>query len=469
MPSADSPHELARSLTLVDAVALFVGIILGSGIFFAPAAVALVTPSLGGQLAFWLAGGLIAAAGAFTYAECATRMPRDGGFLVYYREAFGGRVAFAAGWAALVVTYPASLGAIARGAVGYAAALVPGAAKAETAVAVLVVLAIAGLNSLGAHAGPWTQRALTGVKVAALVLLCLAALVGGTSAAGRPGDVAAAITSGAADAPLAAGGFATWALVIGALVAVLWTYDGWTDVTMIAGEVREPEKNLVRAVTIGLVVLVALYVLVQVAVHLLLGAAAAGSSQVLADATTRGLGERAGRLLAALAVVSSLGSLNGILLASSRLGYAMAREGLLPAWLGVVAPGRGVPLRSTWVLALIACVYAASGSFRELLAFFGQTIWVFYGATAVALLVLRRRGARAGAQGATVAGPVAPIVLIVAALAMTTSLAVESPTRMLIGLALLAAGAPVYGLMQKFVVARSASSSARGQSSLGGR
>lgn len=426
----------SRRLDLTDAVALFVGIILGSGVFVAPREVTAAAPELPVAIALWLGGAFVAACGACTYAECASRLPSNGGFFVYYRAVYGEWLAFVGGWAAQLVTYPASIAAIAVLGASYLVQLTGLGASRVSIVASAMLVVSAALHVIGVRVGAWSQRVLTLAKVLVVVLVCLAALF----ASGTPAT--------AISAPLAAGA------LVPAFVGILWAYDGWSDVTLVAGELKRPERDLGRAVVLGIVTLACVYVLVQVSVVLLLGApAAAVSEAVFADAARAGLGDAGARLVGVLVVVSTFGSVNGIVLTASRLGQAMALEG---AFFGYFAESsrRGTPTRSIVLLAAACLAYVWGSDFRGLLAFFGQTIWTFYGLTGIALLVLRRRGVGADHAWRAPVGPIAPYVLITTAIVMTVLLARESPSRFAIGLGLTALGLPVYALWKRTRTAR---------------
>lgn len=419
---------LRRHLGLVDAVSLFVGIILGSGIFVAPAAVAGATASPWAAVALWVAGGVVCACGAVCYAECASRLPRSGGFFVFYREAFGESVAFVSGWAALTVTYPASIAAIALVLARYASDLAGPPTENRWIAATAIVLA-GVVNAAGLRTGPRAQRVLTVTKVGALALLCVAALAGARGAAvGAP-------------VPTATDGIA----LLGAVLVLLWTYDGWSDVTLVAGEVRDPGRNLGRAVLIGALTLAALYALVQVAVAILLSPERAASSpQVVAEAVEAGLGPGASKLVAVLVVVSTFGSVQGVILTTARLGFAMAAEGVFPSRFGTIHPRLHTPAASTaWVVAT-ALVYVFVAEFRVLLSYFSFAVWCFYGLTACALLILRRRAVGEPVAWRAPAGVIPPVVLLSTGATVTIGLAIGEPARAAAGLAMLAAGFPVY-------------------------
>lgn len=424
---------LARRLSVWDAVAIYVGVIIGSGIFVAPAGVAGAAPGLGSASLLWLAGGVVAACGAFCYAECGARLPKSGGFYVFYRAAYGEPVAFVGGWAAILITYPASIAGIALVFGRYLAELVPALAEAVPATGAAALLTAGLINYVGVQSGAWTQRLLTGVKVLAIVLLCIAAMLGGEpSSAALPSPALFSFTDDI--------GLLTTAMVI-----LLWTYDGWTDFTLVAGELKDPGRTLKRTVIISTLIVTATYSLVQVAVTSLLGSTQAAASEgVLAAAAEAGLG--AGRWVALLVVVSTLGSINGVVLAGSRVGFAMAGDKVLPAWFGAVHPRFQTPSRSLLALVGASLVYVFVADFKELMAFFSFNVWIFYGLTAVALVLLRRRGVGDPGETRAPLGLLCPTVVLGTGAAMSTSLLLDNPTSSLLGLVALFAGFPMYWL-----------------------
>ncbi len=437
-PAGAGPGDegLRRHLGLLDAVALYVGIILGSGIFVAPKHVAAAAPSPTAAVGLWVVAGLVAACGGLCYAENAARLPRTGGFYVFYREALGDAVAFVGGWAGVLVTYPASIAAIALIFASYLRRVVPVPVH-ETVLAAAGILFCTALNAVGLRTGPIAQRVMTLAKVGALGLLCLAAAVaarGGAGGGPEPEPI-----------PSAAG-----AALLAALVVVLWTYDGWSDVTLVAGEVLDPRRNLGRTVILGSAALIVLYGGVQWAVETALpGAEAATSGEVVAEAVGSALGDGMGRVVAALVVLCTLGSVQGIVLTSSRLGYAMARDGVFLRPFGTIHPRWNTPVFSLGWIAAVSCVYVFSQTFRGLLELFSFSVWIFYALGAVCLWRLRWRGV--GGPDAWVApgGWAPPVVVWVTAVAMTSGLLAQQPRRCLAGLALLLTGFPVYVIWKR--------------------
>ena len=422
---------------LADATAIYAGIILGSGIFVAPAAIAGAVPSIPAALGLWICGGGVAACGASCYAECAARVPSNGGFFVFNREAYGPAIAFVGGWAAIFVTYPASIAAIALVFAEYLAKAtgVTGWER-TTAASALVLTAI--LNVAGLRTGPRAQIVLTSTKIAALGALAAAALF----AEGR-----AAPAAGVTAAPAETTSSAAW---LTALMIMLFAYDGWSDVTLVAGEVKNPGRNIGRAVLLGTLVLTMLYGLTQVAVMTALpGGRAAGSVQPVAAAVEATLGSAAGRGVSALVVVATFGSILGTVLTVSRLGFAMAESGAFLRSLATLHPRWGTPARATAALTGASVVYVALASFRGILALFTFSVWIFYGVTAVALLILRRRGVGEPVPWRAPLGFVPPVVVLAVGAGMTAELVADDPLRALAGATLLALAFPVYALIAR--------------------
>lgn len=425
------PKEgLARRLTLWDAVAIHVGIILGSGIFVAPDDVAAAFPGLSSLLP-WILGGAIATCGAFVYAECAVRIPETGGFFNYYRAALGEAPAFVAGWAGYVATYPASMGAIARVFGDVMPQAIPGVPAAPRLYAALALATVGALNVAGVRLSASVQRVLTGGKVLAIAAVVLAA-------------VAAAGTITAPSTPTSVPSASFAALSLAALVAVLWAYDGWSDVTLVAGEVKEPGRNIGRTVLLGSAILVALYGGVQLAVTHVLGPAAGTSENAFTATVERGLGSAAGTAVAWIVLLSTLGALHGVTFAASRIGYAMARDGAFFRAFYRVHPRFQTPARSVVALSAAAIVYVLATGFRELVFHFSFNVWLFYAATAICLLRLRRRNVGEPLAWRAPGGPLAPTVVLLTAAGISGSLFVQSPTRAGAGLALLLSGFPIW-------------------------
>lgn len=432
---------LPRHLGLPAATAIYVGIILGSGIFVAPALVAATGAGPLGSTLLWLFGAVVAACGASCYAECAARLPESGGFFVFHREAYGPAVAFVGGWAAIFVTYPASIAAISLVLASYLRE-VTGIGVDDRVIAAAAILIAATVNAFGLRTGPRAQIVLTTAKIAALLVLAAAAISTGSSAAPH---VVRPAPEGA------------W---FGALVLMLWTYEGWSDVTLLAGEVRDPGRNLGRAVLLGTAILFVTYALVQLAVDRVLPDAS-GSMRPVADAAAAAFGTGAARLVGGLVVVSTFGAIQAVILTVSRLGYAMSRQGAFLPWFGALHPALGTPVRATAVMTAASLAYLASSSFRDIVTYFTFAIWIFYGLTAVAVVLLRRRGVGDPPGWRAPLGIVPSIVVLATGAFVSGQLVWQRPKDALVGLAILAASLPVYALVRKRAVSGEAAARSR--------
>ena len=428
---------LPRHLGLPAATAIYVGIILGSGIFVAPALVAATGAGPLGSMLLWLFGAVVAACGASCYAECAARLPESGGFFVFHREAYGPAVAFVGGWAAIFVTYPASIAAISLVLAAYLRE-VTGWGVDDRLVATGAILLAAAVNAFGLRTGPRVQIVLTTAKIGALLVLAAAALTVGPH--GAP-PVERSAAPGA------------W---FAALVLMLWTYEGWSDVTLLAGEVRDPGRNLGRAVLSGTAILFATYALVQVAVDRVLPDASA-SMRPVADAAATAFGTSGSRLVGALVVVSTFGAIQAVILTVSRLGYAMSRQGAFVPWFGALHPTLGTPVRATAVMTAASLAYLASSSFRDIVTYFTFAIWIFYGLTAVAVVILRRRGVGDPPGWRAPLGIVPSIVVLGTGAFVSGQLVWQRPKDALVGALVLSASLPVYALVKRRAVSAPAS------------
>ncbi len=410
--------------------------------------VAAAVTSPGAGALFWILGGFIAACGAACYAECGSRLPHAGGFYVTYRTVYGPALAFVGGWVAVVVTYPASTAAIALVFGSYLAEVVPLLAGHETLAAAAAVVASAGLNIAGVPLAAGVQRVLSGTKLLALAAICLAAviaagaIVGPVTNAGAPTPAASAASGGE-------GGLFGAAIIV-ALMVMLFTYDGWSDISLIAGEVKDAGRVLGPAVLAASAAIVLVYAAVQWSVMVLLpGGRAAAAPRVVADAVMAGLGTGAGRVVALLVAISAFGSVHSIVLGSSRIGYAMARDGNFFSWLGLVSARRHTPARSIACLAGVTLIYVFAAGFRNLLALFTFSVWIFYSLTAVALLILRQRGVGGPGAWRAPGGSAAPLVVIGTGIFMTTGLVRHDPRQSAIGMALLLAGFAVFAVWRR--------------------
>lgn len=444
----------ARGLGALDGAALVFCSVVGVGIFTTPGVVAAHTGGTASILAVWALGGLLSLAGALAYAELSLICPREGGEYVYLRRAFGPLAGFLSGWTAFVAGFS---GAIAAGAVGFAAylgRLFPAAADAEPFVSVgvaglrvelsprsLVALGLIVLLSLvhmrGLGPGRVVQNAL-----AALTLLTLGVLVGaGLLADPAPPPVPAAPAREADGA---------WLL---ALVAVMFTYSGWNAAAYVAGEVRQPERNVPRALVGGTAAVCALYLLLNLAYVRALSPAGLRDTVSAGDAAARALfGDGGAALFTPLVLLAVAGGVSAMILTGPRIYYAMARDGSFPGWLARTGRG-GVPRAAVAAQAAWSCVLVVSGGFEALITYTGFAVVLFTGAAVASLFVLRARGASARPAWGY---PLLPAVFVLVSLAMVAHSVRAAPGPSLLGFAVIAAGIPVHYALVRLPAVRGA-------------
>ncbi|MDE3155181.1 MAG: amino acid permease [Acidobacteriota bacterium] len=424
---------------------------IGVGIFTTPGFVAQMVPHPLAILGVWIAGGLLAFSGAMAYAELAALRPRAGGEYVYLRESFGPLAAFLTGWTSFVAGFSGAIAAGAVGAAAYLGRFVPAAGDARPIVAVslgpltlsvspqaLVALAaIAGLTIVhlrGLGPGRLVQNTLAGVKVAALVVfVALGFSIGRGSTAHFH----------AAGGPVPA---STWLL---ALIPVMFSYSGWNAAAYVAEEVRDPGRNVPRALALGTLIVVVVFVALNALyLYALPISAFAGSIEVGETVAARLLGHAAGAAMGLLAIVIILGSLSAMVLAGPRIYFAMARDGLFFPGAAKVHAGYRTPVAAIVAQAIWSGLLVLSGTFAQLLTYTGFAVVLFSGVAVCALFVLRWRRPDEPRPFRAWGYPVAPAIFALASLAIVLNAIVESPRPSAAGLLLMASGIPVYGLMR---------------------
>lgn len=440
----EAPGDLRRVLGAWDAAALIVGIIIGSGIFATPPLVASHLPGVLGILGIWALGGVMALCGALCYAELSGMFPRTGGSFVFLREGYGRFPAFAYGWSALLITYPASIAGVAVVFTAYLARLVPIPDPARGAVAAALCLLLAGVNGLGVRLGAWTLKLFTGAKVLALGAVVLAALLlrHGAGAHLHP-------LWGVPEGGIHAGGVAL------ALAAVIWTYEGWTDGPTVAGEVRDPDRDMVRALMIGALGVTVIYVLANLAYVAVLGVdGVRGSDSVAVDVAGALFGNAGQVYVTLLVLVSTLGSIMGMIIGASRVFYAMGREGLFFPWVGRVHPRRGTPLAALAGVGIISAVYALLGTFEGIVSYFifVSTIWLILNIASVIRHRMRRPGLRRPFRVPFY--PLPPLVYLGVACGLLVQLFLQNIRNSMVGLGILAVSVPVFLAWERLRAAR---------------
>jgi len=436
--SAPDPHAdgLRRVIGGVDAAAIAVGIVVGTGIFAVPGFVARELGAPGPILFVWVLGGLIALCGALTYAEVGCLYPRQGGGFLFVLEAFGPFAAFFKGWGSFLVGYPASSAGIATVLGIYLAAAFGWGDGAVRPLAIGAAAAVWLLNLGGTRLSASMQTALTLVKVGAIGILAVLALSLGHADWSRLGAGTGAAWPGI-------GAFAA------ALVGVLWTYDGWENLTVVGGEIGDPRRRIVRGLLFTVGVVGALYLLLNVGYLVLLPfAELAATDSAAASAAEAVLGPGGRTLLSLLVVLSSFGALFGIGIAGPRYYWSMARHGLFFRTFGRLAPN-AAPRTGATALFALTVVYVATGSFEQILGYYVSVSLLYNVLTILCVFRLRRKYPDRERPFRVPLYPFVPVVFVAAALTVAGFAIADSPLRNAAGLAVLAAASPVYLLWRK--------------------
>ena len=437
MPPPSTGPGFARTLGLFDATMIAISGIIGSGIFINPAVVARTVETPVMILAVWGAGGIIALLGAFVFAELSTVMPKVGGQYAFFREAFHPLVAFLHGWALLLIVQSGATAAVAVAFAQYVSRLA-GLTEAEVApLAVAILLAVAGFHALGIKPGAVLIDLVTFGKTLALVLLIVGAFVL-TRESGL--TLTPAVPPGLGGLPLVS-------VFFHGLVPAMFAYGGWQNLNYIAEEVRDPERNLPRAILIAVFCVIAVYLSANVAyVHVLSAPGLAATQTPAADMAARLVGEWGARLVSVLIVISTFGFLNLSLLAAPRVYYAMAADGLFFRSLARLSPRFQVPTAAILLQGAIAALLALTSSYDRLLGYAVFADWVFFALSGVSLLVFRRKLPDAPRPYPTPGYPWVPLLFTLAACGIVVNTFFADTHNALIGTAIFAAGVPVYFL-----------------------
>jgi len=433
-----------RKLGLFSGTMAVVGGIIGGGIFRTPATVAERVGTPGAVLVTWAIGGAVALIGAFVWGELGQRRPRAGGQYVYLRETFGPLPAFLYAWTLTLIIATGAIAAVAVTFADYAIALVGAAHRYSVPLAVAAVVLLSGINYVGVRPAAITQNIFTILKLAALAVLIAAGLF-----------VAAPAPPFHFVAPAPPSHFAALGT---ALVPILFTYGGWQQTNFIAEEIVEPERNLPRALIIGVAIVITVYVLTNVAYLRILGVGGlAASTAPAADVMDRLLGPVGGKIIAAGIAVSTFGFLNLVILVTPRVLQAMAADGLFFQKLAVLHPRYHTPTFAIVALAVCAIILTLSGTFGQLVDYvtFGDSI--FFGLSAPGVFVYRNRESGARSQGREppdsrllapsfrVPGyPVTPALFVLAAAFVVSSAIASNPRNAAIGAGLIALGIPAF-------------------------
>lgn len=453
--------ELKRALGPWAAASIVVGTVIGSGIFLVPKTMIAHVGSVRMVFVVWVVGGLLSLAGALSYAELAAAIPEAGGEYAYLREAYGPMWGFLYSWTQMWVAKSGSIATLATGfflyltnffprldTVFYSVPLPigPGGAPLEIRygqlLGIVLILLLAWLNFFGVKLGGNVQVAVTVIKVALIAFIIIAGLAFGQSHPPAPAAIASLSFSG----------------FVAALVAALWAYDGWNNVSMVSSEVRNPQRNLPLALIGGTLAVIAIYLFANAAYfHVLTPAQVAGGTRVASDMMKGVLGRGGENAVSLAAMISIFAALNGSILSGARVPYAAARQGYFFAFAARVHPVHRTPGGSILLLNLWAALLVLSGRYDDLFNLVIFASWILYGMTAASVIVLRHKRPEMDRPYRTVGYPLVPLLFVGAAAILLVTTAIDRPRESFMGLGLIVLGLPFYFYWSKHRETRSTS------------
>jgi basic amino acid/polyamine antiporter, APA family len=456
-------RELARALSLRDAIALVLSVI-GTGVYLKTATMAQLVGSPSQVLLAWLAAGLLSLAGALTYAELGAMLPEAGGDYVFLREAYGNLVGFLFGWTNLVLISTGGVAAVATALASFLSSFVPLDAVWATRdfhllgqdlhwrlgiqqlVAVVVILLFSAINSRGVEVGARVQWLATVAKLGGIAIIVFGVFL--LSRSGSWDHFRAPATGGIASSGITAFG--------AAMLAALWAYQGWANVSMVAGEIEKPERNVPRALIYGMLLVILVYLIANLAYFYALPFSEILTSNSTAYRDALPVAAKAAQtffsygpqLVSIAFIISVIGALNGIILMNARVPFAMARDGLFFKRLGELSPRSRVPVAAIWTQAFWACVLALSGTFDQITTSVIFALWIFFALVGSSLFVLRSKLPLTPRRYRTPGYPVVPLVFVLVAVWLVINSIKAYPVESAAGLLLIALGLPFYLFFQ---------------------
>lgn len=452
--TSSSKLELRRDLGLWTAIAIVIGTTIGSAIFIVPRTMINELGSPWLVVAVWVAGGVLSLFGTLTYAELASMYPHAGAEYVYLREAYGPFFGFTYGWLQTLVIKSGSMATLATGMFLYMARFVPALEHVAFTIplpigpkfgpleirygqllGIAVILALGWMNTLGVKLGGRVHFGLTVLKLSMITGIVVCGLLVG---AGDWGHMSA-------EAPVAASEGGLFERFFAALVAALWAYEGWSIIAMVGSEVRDPQRNLPKALVGGVAGIITVYLLATFAYFRVLTPVEIGQSErVAATMMSHLFGDTGSAVISVAAILSIFAALNGTLLGGSRVPYAMARDGLFFRRAAEIDVVHHTPNYSIGVVTVCSGLVLLSGRYDELFTAVIFAGWILYGMTAVAVIVLRGKRPELERPFRVPGYPLVPALVAVTAIILLYATMQRSPRESLMGLAIIALGIPFY-------------------------
>jgi basic amino acid/polyamine antiporter, APA family len=440
--------DLIRGLGLWSTTAVVIGDTIGTGVFLVTSDMARAVGTASLVFAAWIVAGVIVLFGAFCYAELGAAFPRAGGAYIYLTRGLGPIWGFLFGWMSAFLDRPVAMATLAAGFLRFVGFLLPVVATplfsvhvgtyeftftlAQPLAALLIVL-VTAINYLSVRVGGAIQMFLTSLKIATILLIVVFGAFLGKHAA---------VTAAPMTPPL---GFAAIGAFLSALVPAMWAYNGFNDLGDLGDEIANPQKNIPRAIIMGLLTIAGLYLLANVIYFRTLPVATLAQSQHVASDVVQSFAGRRGALWLTVAMaISALGALHVVELTGARVPYAMARDRLFFQFTARIHPRFRTPTGSLIFLAIVASLLALTGTFEELYSLFVFAVWIFFALTALALLRLRSKHPDMSRPYRAWGYPWTPLIFLVAALALTFNLWLARPVRSSLGLVVILAGIPFF-------------------------
>ena len=435
---SDQP-KLKRVLSLLDATMINVGGIIGSGIFMVPATVAMFTGSSSLFFMVWIAGGIVSLFGALSVAELGAAMPRAGGQYVYLSEAYGPVWGYLYGWSAVAVINTASIAAVGVAFSEYLRFFFPITDVSIKGIAVATIVLLTIINILDVKSGARFQNLFTISKLGAIFGIIILGLVmeGGSNQNLSPFFSDQSFTKLVGPLGLA-------------MVSVLWTFDGWIFITYVAGEVKNPGRNIPLSLIFCMLIVVSIYLLLNYVLIYTLGFTGMnGSDLVVSDAAFVFLGNKGAAIVTLIILISLIGANNGFVLTSARINYAMAKDKLFFHQASQIHPRFKSPANALIIQCVWACLLTFTGTFNQLITYIIFASWIFYGMSAGAVIILRNKKPDMERPYKTPVYPWIPIIFILFAIFLTINTIMEAPRDAAIGAGIILAGLPMYYYWKK--------------------
>ena len=435
---SDQP-KLKRVLSLLDATMINAGGIIGSGIFMVPAAVAMFTGSASLFFMVWIAGGIVSLFGALSVAELGAAMPRAGGQYVYLSEAYGPVWGYLYGWSAIAVINTASIAAVGVAFSEYLRFFFPITDISIKGIAVATIDLLTIINILDVKSGARFQNLFTISKLGAIFGFIILGLVmeGGSNQNLIPFFSNQSFTELVGPLGLA-------------MVSVLWTFDGWIFITYVAGEVKNPGRNIPLSLIFCMLIVVTIYLLLNYVLIYTLGFTGMnGSDLVVSDAASVFLGNKGAAIVTLIILISLIGANNGFVLTSARINYAMAKDKLFFHQASQIHPRFKSPANALIIQCVWACLLTFTGTFNQLITYIIFASWIFYGMSAGAVIILRNKKPDMERPYKTPVYPWIPIIFILFAIFLTINTIMEAPRDAAIGAGIILAGLPMYYYWKK--------------------